>query len=224
MKLPDRLNGLLLYFALEAFGRSWRVELHGLEELEALGRRGIPVVLGAWHERLFGLAWFVARHMRPAGLEPVFFTSRSGDGELLAQTARYYRVEVLRGSTSRGGATALRGVYRTMSRDGKTPVNVPDGPRGPAHIFKPGLIVLAQLAQAPLFGLSFATDRAWELGSWDRMIVPKPFARVTYVIGPPMRPPRHTTKAEMAALQEEAGGALDRAGEEATRRLALRMR
>ena len=62
---------------------------------------------------------------------------------------------------------------------------IPDGPRGPRFQAKPGAVVLAQMSEAPIVPMSFAADRYWNLGSWDRMIIPKPFARIRVAVGPP---------------------------------------
>ena len=62
---------------------------------------------------------------------------------------------------------------------------VPDGPHGPQYVFKMGVAVLAQTSGAPMLPLGFAAKSAWHLGSWDRLIIPKPFTRVAVVVGKP---------------------------------------
>ena len=108
------------------------------------------------------------------------------DGELIARTAQRFHFRTVRGSTSRGGGRALLGLVRELERGGEVAVT-PDGPRGPAERFAPGALVAAQRANAHIVPVAAVADRAWRLKSWDRFLVPKPFARVTVAYGPPTR-------------------------------------
>ena len=117
--------------------------------------------------------------------------SLSGDGALVTRIAEPFGVHIVRGSASRGGSAGLRALYRAVSRDGISPLILPDGPRGPQFVFKPGAIVLAQMTGAKLLPLHFHTGR-WSrsLGSWDRMTLPLPGANLHVEIGEPVTVPR----------------------------------
>jgi len=198
---------------------TWRIEVVAGEEhrREALDR-GEPVILCFWHEDLVIFAPWLALRWLGRGLKMTILTSRSKDGELLARLAWSAGFEVVRGSTSRGGSTAFRVLHRSLVKDGLSPVFVPDGPRGPAHVVKTGAIALAQLTGAPIIALGAAARRARRLGSWDRMIVPWFFTRVTFAVGEPLRIPRDLAADQMererARLQESLDE-LTRVAEEA---------
>ena len=112
----------------------------------------------------------------------VVLISRSRDGTLGTEVGRLLGAEVARGSTSRGGGPALRQLVRALA-GGRTVLVIPDGPRGPAGELKPGVVALAELGRAPVVPLAMAVDRGWRLRSWDRMVVPKPFARLRVLVG-----------------------------------------
>ncbi len=105
--------------------------------------------------------------------------SRSFDGELIARTVERLGFVAVRGSSSRGGATALR-IMQEAYADGHKCAFTADGPRGPARVAKPGPVHLAELTSAAWIGAYHAEpSRAWYLKSWDRFAIPKPFATVT---------------------------------------------
>ena len=100
-------------------------------------------------------------------------------------------------------------------RDGHDLAVVPDGPRGPRYVVKAGVIHLARATGAPIFPVTYAATRQRQLRSWDRLIIPLPFARVTYVAGEPLRVPRHATDAEVETLRQELETRLNRITEHA---------
>ncbi len=105
--------------------------------------------------------------------------SRSFDGELIARTVERLGFVAVRGSSSRGGATALRTMQQAYA-DGHKCAFTADGPKGPARVAKPGPVHLAELTTADWIGAYHAEpSRAWHLKSWDRFAIPKPFATVT---------------------------------------------
>ena len=118
-------------------------------------------------------------------LRVAVLVSRSGDGEVLARVARRTGFDVIRGSASRGGVFGLRQVRRAVRAQGMSVATVTDGPRGPVYKCKPGTLLMAKISGAPILPVAFAPDRCWRLGSWDRFIVPKPFARVVFAVGEP---------------------------------------
>jgi lysophospholipid acyltransferase (LPLAT)-like uncharacterized protein len=63
--------------------------------------------------------------------------------------------------------------------NGVTVAFTPDGPRGPRHVFAPGALIVAQRTGRPIVGIGVSASRAWHVRSWDRHLVPKPFATVT---------------------------------------------
>ena len=182
-----------------------RIErVEGEAHLDALLADDTAMLPCCWHQRLSLCVGYLLQ-ARSRGLEPGFLVSPSRDGELVARVVSGLGATVLRGSATRTGAQALRGLY-TQLRAGVSPIIHPDGPHGPGYEVKSGSVMLAQMTRAPMLPLSFSADRYWQLGSWDALIVPKPFARVVITIGEPVRVARGDDLAEKAT---ELGRRLD---------------
>ena len=146
-----------------------------------------------WHRSLLACAWrFRNRNI-------AILISESFDGELIARTVQRLGFVPIRGSSSRGGAPGLRNMERAF-RAGHNCAITADGPRGPVFIAKPGAAQLATLVGSDVGAFYVLPQRAWQLRSWDRFLIPKPFSRVT--VSWSIRVP-----AEPAAVQQ----ALDRA-------------
>ena len=138
-------------------------------------KRDVPVVFMLWHNRLF-LAPECYRRYR--NHRPIYaLISASRDGAWLAAFFSLIGMRAVRGSSSRFGREAA-GLLVDVLREGRDVGVTPDGPRGPCYDFKPGAVVVAQLAGAPvlLFGAEYHS--AWRLRSWDGFYLPVPFSRV----------------------------------------------
>jgi hypothetical protein len=109
---------------------------------------------------------------------------------------------VIRGSSTRTGAMAMKEYFQALMRDRVSPVLNPDGPRGPRFQCKPGAIMLARMSGRPLLPLSYAASRAW-LVHWDKFVLPWPGARIAIAVGAPYDVPRGADGAELGPLQEE---------------------
>jgi hypothetical protein len=156
---------------------TWRMETANGEELAAARRGGRRVIFALWHGELLPLLW----HQR--GENVAIVISEHRDGEIIAQIAHALGYATVRGSSSKGGSRALIGLMREIDagRDGAI---TPDGPRGPARVFAPGAAVAAQRTGALIAPIRAQASRAWRLKSWDRFLIPKPFARVRVSFGP----------------------------------------
>lgn len=163
---------------LHTIGRTWRVTVRNAEALEKLRRTGRGFVFSLWHGHLLPLLW----HHRGEGV--VVLISEHRDGELVARAATALGFGLIRGSTTRGAGRALIAMVRALEA-GKEIAITPDGPRGPARKFAPGALVAAQRSDRAILPVGVSADRAWRLRSWDRFMIPKPFARVTIAYGEP---------------------------------------
>ena len=140
-----------------------------------------PSVFVFWHRALL----MCANHFRD--MKIAILISSSFDGELIARTNERLGFRVIRGSSTRGGATGLRGMQKTYA-EGACCAITADGPRGPVYVAKPGAARLAQsVGEKGADGRPTGTwvgsfyvhaEKAWELRSWDRFVIPKPFSRV----------------------------------------------
>ena len=131
-----------------------------------------PIIYALWHRCLLACAWRFRNH----GV--TILISRSFDGELVARTVERLGFVAIRGSSSRDGTAGLRNLYRAYL-DGHYCAITADGPRGPAMVAKPGVTQLARLAGTTVSAFYIHPERAWQLRSWDRFLIPKPFSRVT---------------------------------------------
>jgi lysophospholipid acyltransferase (LPLAT)-like uncharacterized protein len=159
-------------FVVWTLASTWRMRTERREVLDAFRAAGKPVVLAIWHGELLPGLW---RHRG----EPIsILVSTHADGEIIARIIESLGFTTVRGSSSRGGARALLELVGVL-RGGRDVAVTPDGPRGPRRVFAPGAVVAAMRAGAPVVAVGAQADRAWRLGSWDRLVIPKPFARVT---------------------------------------------
>ena len=195
LKIEARLARWLIAFGfrlLQLWGRTLRYEID-----DRAGVVGKPVsenYIGAlWHNRLL-ISPLVLRRFFPQR-HGAALISASRDGDLLADAVQRFGYDVIRGSSSRLGASAILQLTQVLASGGDV-VITPDGPRGPAYELGPGIIFLAQKSGAPVLPMNLEYSHCWRLGSWDRFIVPQPFAKVRVLINRPHNVKSTTTPEE----------------------------
>jgi lysophospholipid acyltransferase (LPLAT)-like uncharacterized protein len=147
-----------------------------------------PVVVGTWHRAAIYFLYFFGH------LHPMIMVSQSKDGEMLAQYTSAMGAIPARGSSSRGGKEALKQMVHHLTSGGKACATVLDGPRGPAYVAKKGMIVLAMQTGSPFIPAIWSANRTITLrNSWDKMILPLPFSRISVAFGDPIRIPADTS-------------------------------
>ncbi|HME89107.1 MAG TPA: lysophospholipid acyltransferase family protein [Chthoniobacterales bacterium] len=171
------------FYLLKIWERTLRYRLE-----DRAGIVGAPVhenyIGGLWHNRLLIFPLVLRR----------FFSNRNGaalisasrDGDLLADAIHRFRYDVVRGSSSRLGASALLQLSNVLASKHDV-VITPDGPRGPAYEVGPGIIFLAQKTGARVLPLNLEYSSCWRVKSWDRFIIPRPFAEVRVIVGRPQQ-------------------------------------
>jgi lysophospholipid acyltransferase (LPLAT)-like uncharacterized protein len=145
-----------------------------------------PVVYAFWHRCLLSCAYYFR------GQKIAILISRSFDGEIIARTVERLGFIAIRGSSSRGGAAALRQIADEYARGTRCAITA-DGPRGPSMVAKPGTAQFAQLVGAWVGTFYVLPLNAWELKTWDRFLIPKPFSRVL-ITWPPHVPAEEVTE------------------------------
>lgn len=165
---------------LRLLASTWRFRVVNAEPHRALRANGQPVIYTFWHGTMLPLLW---QHRREG---VAILISEHGDGEIIARIAHSLGYRSVRGSSSRGGERALLGTARALE-NGHDVAFTPDGPRGPLESFAPGALIVSQRTRAPLVLITVDAPRAWRLASWDRFLIPKPFARVTIAYENPLR-------------------------------------
>jgi lysophospholipid acyltransferase (LPLAT)-like uncharacterized protein len=162
-----------------------------------------PTIYAFWHRSLLACAH------RFRNKDIAILISRSFDGELIARTVELLGFKAIRGSSSRGGAAGLRGMAEAYAAGHRCAITA-DGPRGPAQIAKPGTAQLAQLVGAPWVGTFNAIPlNAWELKTWDRFLIPKPFSKVLLTF--PHHIPTNAPELQ-AAIQQSLAQSISMAG------------
>ncbi len=168
-----------LYRFIRIYSSTFRLTIENEGAWMTHIREGGKILLCTWHQQFFS----AIRHFKEyAHLRPGLMISRSFDGEIIAGVANRTGWYTMRGSSSRGGREAL-GDMITMLKETGLAAHIVDGPRGPAGVGKAGAIRLADAAGAAIVPFYTSADRAWYFGSWDRFMLPKPFARVTIRFG-----------------------------------------
>jgi len=162
-----------------------------------------PALVAFWHGEQLALLG-----QRPAG-PLIAAISLSRDGDLQTAVMARFGVRAVRGSSSRGGPMALRGLLRSL-RAGHTALMAVDGPRGPYGAVKPGIIYLAQRTGLPIYAASVAVGRGHRLmGAWDKFLLPWPWTRTVVCFGAPWRPSEGGSMdqhcAELGEMLREAG-------------------
>lgn len=162
------------------------------------------VIAAIWHQRLFTALAYSVKYRQ---FNPLVMISQSRDGDLISPIAERLGVKPVRGSSSRGGRTALLSMVEALTEH-PLAGHIVDGPRGPKGIVKPGLVKIAQMSDAAIIPLFFSAKKAWIMGSWDRFLVPKPFTRVFVRWGEPVFVPKNIAEVELESIRTEVENAM----------------
>jgi lysophospholipid acyltransferase (LPLAT)-like uncharacterized protein len=141
--------------------------------------------------------------------------SEHADGRMIAEACRHLGFRVVRGSATRGGARAVRQMYR-RSRSAHLAIT-PDGPRGPRRRVQPGVVYLAALTGLPIVPFGIAFERAWRMNSWDRFAVPMPWSAAVCVTADPIHVPENVRKDQLEHYRLVVENAMNVATERAER-------
>lgn len=183
MKLSKRialwLSGWFLPSAIRLMGKTWRVRWRGRELIPPNG----PAIFSIWHAHQLPLA-YVSRNW---GI--VVLVSQSFDGELISRAIQKLGFRTVRGSSSRGGKEAFNSLLNELASGSRVAIT-PDGPRGPAYQISRGIITLAQKSHAKIFPVVVDASPSVRLKSWDKFMIPLPFAKVFVLVGEPVFVPR----------------------------------
>lgn len=179
--LKDLLLSLAARFvplAIRLLIATWSFRVVNRRVFEAWVNSRRPLLAAVWHQMLLpGMAFF-----RDRGV--VLLVSRSRDGEAIARAVERLGFRVVRGSSSRSGAEGLRELIGALRQGAQGAITV-YGPRGPARHPKPGCVAAARAAGVPILPIACRADRALHARSWDRTVIPLPFARIAVSFGDP---------------------------------------
>lgn len=196
------------YIRLVATTTRWQVE--GIDPALAAIAARQPFLGGFWHGRMVMMPGLWKRYAPGADIRMLISLHR--DGRFVAQAVERLGFRTIAGSSRRGGAQALRQITEALDQGANVAIT-PDGPRGPRMRASLGIVGAASRAEVPIFIGSASASRGHVFKSWDRFLLPMPFARVAFVIKGPFHVP---PDADDAAL-EEARARIEAALNDATR-------
>lgn len=197
-----RIADVAFYSLIRIVGLTLRysaVDEHFYDDVTASGR--VPI-LSFWHDRIFAGVYYF-RHRNIAVL-----TSKSMDGEYIARFISRFGYGAVRGSSSRGGMRALVEMIKLM-REGVPMAFTVDGPRGPRYEAKSGPVLLAKKTGNPIVPFVTECSAYWQLKSWDRLQIPRPFSRARVIFGEPIFVSDAGGEEEIEAKRLELQNALD---------------
>ena len=207
-KFPD-----WLYWFPAKFMLCWRklmpvtiVDPNGLlEEYRHAPQR--VCIVNIWHNRLLMLPPLFELPLRK---RTVAVISASRDGQYIADFAAQFGAKSIRGSSTRQGVKVLHDAIKTI-QEGCMVVFTPDGPRGPRYHMSKGPIHIASQLGIPVVALGINYSAYWGVKSWDGFRIPKPWAKLTLIIGKELHIPANLTADELEHWRQEAEDELNRA-------------
>lgn len=164
----------LLFVRLLAF--TMKFDKKQIEFGRNYSKNGNNVIYAFWHAEML-MVGYSYRNLKIQAL-----VSQHRDGGYLDEPLKSLGYQTIRGSSTRGGARAMVKLTKIV-RKGHSVLITPDGPRGPRHIVQPGVIFLAKKAGIPILPVKTTISRYWRLSSWDKFIIPKPFAKFQFNYG-----------------------------------------
>ena len=172
-KIATPLAALIIYGIMKLLWYTSRKQYHYLTPIT-----DDQHIIACWHSDLLMIP--IYRHIRPHRKASAII-SQHKDGEIVAKVLRYLSIDSLRGSTRRGARKVLLEAFRTLKEGQEIQVS-PDGPKGPRYHIHDGVIALASRGNLPIMIIGYKASRYWQLGSWDKFVIPKPFGKIDFYI------------------------------------------
>lgn len=169
-----------LYFLYRLFQFTWKIEIRETAALKELLKNDKIFVVAHWHGEELGILHLLKRY------RVACMVSQSFDGELVARMIHHFGSKAVRGSSSRGAVQALKGILR-LAKEGWRPSVAVDGPRGPRHEVKLGVVEIARVLKVPILPINMACSRSFIFKkSWNKSELPLPFSRIVIQWGEPI--------------------------------------
>jgi lysophospholipid acyltransferase (LPLAT)-like uncharacterized protein len=202
-KVGTYISATAMYLALRLLMFTCRVRVLDKGNFKELSKKGGFVLL-IWHNRIVLTDPFLRRYASPHPYTIV--ASKNRDGDLIAALTKKSKFGRIIRMPQNGRHAALKAMIRSLNNR-EVIMIAADGSRGPRYRVKPGVLFAARSASVPVVPFTFAATRYWQLKTWDRMIIPKPFSTVTLGVGEPI------------AIQGKEGPELAKQAEEISERM-----
>ena len=158
-----------------------KIVINGEEHLLRLINSGKPIMVCVWHGRLLFPSWYI--RLKTTNLYAI--ASRHTDAEIMARILKKWGYGLIRGSTRKGGRAVVQKMAEVFNNAGIVAVTN-DGPKGPPRIAKAGSTATAIKCKAQIITITGSATKYWQMKSWDRFMVPKPFGTIQLIISPPL--------------------------------------
>ena len=167
------------YIKFVSFTNSW--SFINKKYVENLWKKNEAFILCFWHGRLLmmPLSWNIKKKIN-------VLISSHPDGQLLSRTVKYFDIETIIGSSSKGGSGAIRNIIKSL-QSGTSIGMTPDGPRGPRMRINSTIIKIASLTGCKIVPLAYSVKKKFFLNSWDKFLVALPFGKGCFIWGKPIK-------------------------------------
>ncbi len=136
-----------------------------------------PLIITMWHGELL-MQPFLYKHLRK-NRNIALAISDHFDGEFLARIQSFFGFKTIRGSSRKGMIKLIKAMFKSLE-DGFDVGLTPDGPKGPRHFVADGSVLVAQKKGIKIVCFNYKISSYWQLNSWDKFIIPKPFSTITF--------------------------------------------
>lgn len=215
--MKKKFISYLIYYFIRLINLTYRYEFVGLDnkkKARALHPKG-SFVFAVWHQNL------IPGILAHGDEQYTMIISESKDGEIVAVTCEKLGHVPSRGSSTRGGKKALHEMVKNVISGIPGAITV-DGPKGPPHVVKPGVIEVARLAQCAIVPMSPYASKFWIIKkSWDQFRIPKPFCKIVIAIGEPCFVDESITKEQFDSVALDIAERLHKGEEVAKSHLGL---
>jgi len=158
-----------------------KINIKGEEHLINLINSGKPVMVCVWHGRLVFPSWYL--RLKTTNVHAI--ASHHTDAEIMARVLKQWGYGLIRGSTKKGGKAVVQKMAEIFNNNGIVAVTN-DGPKGPPRIAKAGSTATAIKYNVQVITITGSATKYWQMKSWDRFMVPKPFGKIQVIVSPPL--------------------------------------
>ena len=184
--------GMLFHFIYRALSGTTKKEYY--YEIENFDMNSQNIVV-FWHRKIFTVCNATRIIKKKASM-----VSASKDGEILSELLRREGNALIRGSSNRDNIKSLKEAMRYAKKDYTIGIAI-DGPKGPIFEPKAGAIFIAQRTGVPILPVSSYSSRKWIFKNmWDKLEIPKPFARCVHYVAEPFYLPKELSMEEATKI------------------------
>ena len=180
--MKNKLLSYLVQIILNIAFKTSKINIHGEQHLKDSLASKHPTMICVWHSRFIYSVYF----LHDNNYDIWALSSTHQDSEILAKVLQRWKVNLIRGSSTRGWKNAIVEIKKKLEDSNNIIAITSDGPKGPPRIAKPGSVKLAMKQNANIITITATASKFFELNSWDRLRIPKPFGTINMHISKPL--------------------------------------